>query len=231
MYRANEEEYILWSLHKKLVYAMAVNDLECFSNEPDKAFVSSYGSVFSLKPRQLTNVGETERVETHEDRSETIARGAQIEADAELAARMEQEDIANKNEGDELTKGDQVSLIVESSKRILNDYFPSNTQALSSRYPLKAIAETQFLATAKRISIVSKRAKRATKIFKRNDDEKEEWIALMSNYTYRIVMYLIQKNAIPRLKGGSKLKLVEQLFKHLETLPTKIELDEIRETL
>ena len=90
MYRAHEDGYISWSLHKKFFYAMAVNDLECSSNDPDKGFVLSHRSVFSLKPRQLTGVGEIEHLETHEDPSERITREAQIEADAELAAQMEQ---------------------------------------------------------------------------------------------------------------------------------------------
>ena len=74
--------------------------------------------MFSLNPRQLTGVGQIERVEIHEDPSESIAREAQIEADTELAARMEQEDTANENEGDGLTKTEQVTLIVESSEKI-----------------------------------------------------------------------------------------------------------------
>ncbi len=35
----------------------------------------------------------------------------------------------------------------------------------------------------------------------------------------------------PRPKGESKLRVAEQLFKYLETLPTGMDLDEIREGL
>ena len=75
--------------------------------------------------------------EEDEDPSERVAREAQIEADAELAARMEQEDDdyvddAGADESDESTEG---TMVVESVKKTPKDYFPSNEQAIILQRP------------------------------------------------------------------------------------------------
>ena len=72
------------------------------------------------------------------DPSERIARETQIAADAELAARMEEEvavyvDNANEDEGDGSTESRQVAPVVESRVETLKEYIPSNAQASSSR--------------------------------------------------------------------------------------------------
>ena len=171
----------------------------------------------------------------NEDPSERLAREAQIEVDAELAAQLEQaeNDYINDAGADESDDSLEGTMVVELVKKTLKDNFPSNGQALSSRDRPQVSAEIQIPDTVKQLLLMPKRAKRPTKIFKRKDGEKKAWMALASNYTVRVLRRLLHKYGIPRPKGGSLTKhaVIEQAFKYIETLPTSIDLDELREAI
>ena len=66
--------------------------------------------------------------------------------------------------------------------------------------------------------------------FEQGRAEKHAWKVLVQNCNIRILHYSMKENNIPWPQGdGTKATVAEQLFKHLETLPTMMEIDAIRE--
>ena len=91
-----------------------------------------------LRPSVPKPTASNATVHCPRDPSERIAKETQIAADAELAARIEQEatvyvDNANEDEGDGSTESRQVAPVVESRVKISKDYFPFIAQASLSR--------------------------------------------------------------------------------------------------
>ena len=72
-------------------------------------------------------------------------------------------------------------------------------------------------------------AKPAKKIFKRNNEEKKAWTALVGKFGIVVFRALCTKYKTGRPRRSTKAAFTELLLERLETLPTSVELDEIRE--
>ena len=68
--------------------------------------------------------------------------------------------------------------------------------------------------------------------FQQGRAEKQAWKILVQNCNIRILHNLMKENNILWPQGdGTKAIVAEHLFKHLETLPTMMEIDVIRESI